>query len=206
MEIVLYILIPILIVVLGIYYLLYKRKQRRSPQENNTSIDKSHSLTPSGCLGAFLFVIIVIALFVWIIPGFSGGYNKAKEKHEVQSNAAQYTESEYKELCQSVTYEEIARDGNAKSGEYFKFSGEVLQEIEDGVYRLAVNDSTDYIIFAFDSNGTRILEGDAVTIWGESVGFVKGETIFGENVKAPKIEAVYVTINNVNSKAQIEGD
>ncbi|WP_124098365.1 hypothetical protein [Ruminococcus sp. Marseille-P6503] len=139
---------------------------------------------------------------IWIIPGIRGGYKKAKEKRDVRSNAAQYTESEYKELCQSVAYEEIARDGNARSGEYFTFSGEVLQEIQDGIYRLSVNDDADYIIFSFESNGKRILEGDTVTIWGESAGFIEGETVLGTNAKAPKIEAVYVTIENVDSQKE----
>lgn len=216
-----FVVVPFLIIVLGIAYLIYKNNQRKQPknctpeynyQQPNTpnyaiptpaasEMNKS-GLTASGCLGAFVFIIAVVAIMIWIIPGIRSGYNKAKEQHDVQSNAAQYTEEEYKQMCRPATYEEIARDGNAKSGEYFTFSGEVLQEIQDGVYRLAVNDDSDYIIFSFESSGDRILEGDTVTIWGESTGFAEGETILGAAVKAPKIEAVYVTIENVDSKTK----
>lgn len=221
MPFILFVAVPFLIIVLGIAYLVYKNNQRKQPknctpeynyQQPNTpnyaiptlassEMNKS-GLTASGCLGTFVFIIAVVAIMIWIIPDIRSGYNKAKEQHDVQSNAAQYTEEEYKQMCRPATYEEIARDGNAKSGEYFTFSGEVLQEIQDGVYRLAVNDDSDYIIFSFESSGDRILEGDTVTIWGESTGFAEGETILGAAVKAPKIEAVYVTIENVDSKTK----
>lgn len=154
-------------------------------------------ISASGCLGGLIFIVIFVFAFIKIFPAISSGFNKAKENNQVQQNAQQYTEEDYKAMCQQISYNEIARDDNAMHGQYFTFSGEIVQEVSDNVYRLSVNDNYDCIVITF--SGTRLLEGDTVTVWGESVGFFEGETIWGTNAKLPKINVVYAEISQDES-------
>lgn len=111
-------------------------------------------------------------------------------------------ESEYKQSCQSISYEEIARDANGFKGQYFTFTGQVLQEIGYGDYRLGVTADEfgyyydDVIVFHYNTgDGDRILEDDMITIWGVSDGLKSYETILGESVKIPRIDVEYIQFN-----------
>lgn len=140
----------------------------------------------NGCLIVLIAVIVMFLVFAAVV-GSNSDNKKAKE------NAAGYTESEYKEMCKSVSYDEIARSSEAMKGQYITFSGEIGQVISDGKYSLYVDDELNRIVFTSDTS-KRILEGDEVTIWGESVGFYEGTTVLGASVKEPEIAAVYVNI------------
>lgn len=155
-----------------------------------------------GCLGTIFVVLIAIILFWFIIPGCNSGYKKAEEKSQVKANAGQYSEKEYKQKCQSVSYDKISRDTNGMKGKLLKFTGEILQEIEDGKYRLSVNDNSDAVVI--DYSGTRLLENDKVTIYGESLGFVEYETVLKKRMKVPEISVVYIDTNK--SEADVKND
>lgn len=73
------------------------------------------------------------------------------------------------------------------------FSGVIAQELEENLYRLTVDNELNDIVFRFSSD-TRLLIGDKVTIWGESSGFIEGETALGIKTRAPKINAVYLSL------------
>ena len=106
----------------------------------------------------------------------------------------------YKSICKSVSYSDIARDSNGLKGQYFKFTGEVIQVL-DGTYRMnvTVNDYgfySDTIMFIYDTgSGDRILEKDIVTIWGTSQGLLTYTSVLGADITVPSISARYVTIN-----------
>lgn len=160
-----------------------------------------------GCLGTVAVILIAIILFFFIIPGCNSGYNKAKQKSQVESNAKQYSEKEYKQKCQAVSYDKISRDTDAMKGKFFKFTGEILQEIEDGKYRLGINDNNDSVVI--DYSGTRLLEDDKITVYGESLGFVEYETVLGKRMKVPEISVVYIVtgksdvdVKNEQAKAE----
>lgn len=110
------------------------------------------------------------------------------------------TESEYKKQCKSIDYKKIARDVNGLEGEYFKFTGEIVQDCGDSSYRINVTKSeygyySDTILFFFDTgSGDRILEGDIVTIWGVSDGLYTYETVLGSEVTLPGVFAEYMEI------------
>lgn len=44
---------------------------------------------------------------------------------------------EYKSECQDISYSEIARDSNGLAGQYFTFTGKIIQ-VMDGTYRMNV--------------------------------------------------------------------
>lgn len=109
-------------------------------------------------------------------------------------------ERQYKNKCSEVAYESIIRNANGFEGEYFTFTGEIVQDIGDGAYALGVTFDEygcyeDRIIFTFDTgDGIRLLEGDTVQIWGISEGIVDTESIMGANISVPYIAAEYVDL------------
>ena len=76
-------------------------------------------------------------------------------------------------------------------GEKIKFSGEIVQVIEEGQetqIRLAVNGDYNAIIFAiYDSSivKSRILEDDTITFYGVSTGLITYESTLGGNISIP---------------------
>lgn len=107
---------------------------------------------------------------------------------------------DYKSECKDVSYSDIARDSNGLAGQYFTFTGKIIQ-VMDGSYRMNVtaNDWGSYddtIIFVYDTgDGDRILENDIVTIWGQSLGLYTYTSVLGAEITVPAIEAKYISLN-----------
>lgn len=145
-------------------------------------------------------VIITIALaFLLIIEAVAFiGDMRETMSYIRDKNAVQMSESEYKASCRTIDYEEIARDSDALRGEYFVFSGKILQDAGDGYYRLGVTEgdlglwASDVILFHYENSGDRILEDDMVTIWGRSRGLRCYESTIGKKITVPEIEAKYI--------------
>lgn len=179
----------------------------------------------------FIILCVVWVIFVIIVIGSIGSSDDTEELSTVENNTTVQdkntelktepttettittnvttvdpfiVENEYKNSCKSVSYETIARDANGMKGQYFTFTGEVLQDIGGGEYRLSVTADEygyyydDVIVFRYDTgDGDRILEDDIVTIWGVSEGLETYETILGETVKVPYIDAEYMQFVNI---------
>lgn len=107
----------------------------------------------------------------------------------------------YKSECQDTSYSEIARDSNGLAGQYFTFTGKIIQ-VMDGTYRMNVTVDewgiyNDTILFIYDTgDGDRILEDDIVTIWGQSMGLTTYTSVLGSEITVPAIDAKYISINN----------
>ena len=197
----LFVLIPLVIIICGIRFLTIKHKQRKDSEQQAAMMYQqayAQGFAPvpqpkrrSDWGGAVVGAIVLIVIAVFILRPIINSYNKKKEEAEAISRADTYTEEEYKSMCKSVTYEEIARDQNALKGSYVTFTGVIAQELEENLYRMTVDNELNSIVFRFSSD-TRLLTGDKVTIWGESSGFIEGETTLGVKTKAPKINAVYI--------------
>lgn len=147
-----------------------------------------------------VYTIIIIAVMIFGLKActeIQSGYDKASENAEISSQAEKMSESEYKESCTAVSFEDIARDKNALEGDDVTFTGEIIQVMDD-TYRINVTKTdygyTDTIIFEIDSDDLEenILEGDIVTIWGTSKGFVSYESVLGEEITVPNIRAIYI--------------
>lgn len=110
---------------------------------------------------------------------------------------------EYKSECQDISYSEIARDSNGLAGQYFTFTGKIIQ-VMDGTYRMNVTVDewgiyNDTILFIYDTgDGDRILEDDIVTIWGQSLGLYTYTSVLGSEITVPAIDAKYISINNTD--------
>jgi len=108
-------------------------------------------------------------------------------------------------VYQKLNYKAISRSPDEYEGEYYTFSGTVLQVLEeeqaDGTtlveFRVATKDGYDdvvYVGYYRDSSEARILEDDKVTIYGQSLGLTPYETVMGDTVTIPLFLAESVSI------------
>ena len=121
--------------------------------------------------------------------------------------SAQEAKSLYKKACKSYSYSEIARNPNGHKGELAKFSGKVIQVIQQDygeslyyILRVGIKNGYSYykdIIFveyiAPEQEG-RILEGDMITMYGELYGEKTYESTFGSSITLPHFWAEYIDI------------
>ena len=112
---------------------------------------------------------------------------------------------QYMEQCKSYDYKEIARNPEAHKGEYAKFTGEVIQVMEEyGAYTLRVNITkgdydiwTDTILVYYlgSTDNNRILEEDIIDIYGQLGGMYTYTTVMGADNTVPLMYAEYIDIN-----------
>lgn len=169
-------------------------------------IDKRATVCPhcqkkqgTGC-GTILAALAIVAGGAFVLSrcnAIRDGYDKASEDASFSEEVSAESEEDYKASCTAITYEEIARDKEALSGSRVTFTGQVIQTADD-LYRVNItkNDHgyTDTIVFDLDSDklSENILEGDIVTIWGESKGFYSYEAVLGQKVTVPRVKAAYI--------------
>lgn len=119
---------------------------------------------------------------------------KERIEKERQEEEARRAEEEARGYETGITYDNLARDPDSYNGKKVKFTGTIIQVIEDTMinqYRLAINDDYDQIILLTVINslldGKRILEDDTVTIYGVSSGIVQYESVMGGKISIPEI-------------------
>lgn len=114
------------------------------------------------------------------------------------------SKEEYIALCSEISYDDIARNPDSYKGEYFSFTGEVIQVMEQGNYvNLRVNvtpetilDTTYYtdtifVVASLPDGGDRILEEDIITVYGVCKGLHTYTTVLGAEMSIPRIDAGY---------------
>lgn len=121
---------------------------------------------------------------------------EAKEKEEAEKLAAEQKkkeEEEKKGYDTGITYSQLARTPDDYLAKKVKFSGKVVQVMEDGDsvgIRLAVDGDYDNIILStFDSSiiSERILEDDYITVYGLSAGIYTYESTMGASISVPSM-------------------
>lgn len=105
-----------------------------------------------------------------------------------------------------LNFSDISRDPNAYKGDYYKFSGKVVQVMEGSalygttstVLRIATKGSYDnvvYVTYERPNEDKRILEDDRVTVYGVCEGLHTYETIMDGSVTLPKFTAETVSFD-----------
>ena len=114
-----------------------------------------------------------------------------KEKQEKEAAKKAQAEKEKKGYDSGITYDQLARTPDKYTGEKIKFSGKVIQVMEEdgstGI-RLAVNSNYDNVILGtYDSSivSSRVLEDDQITVYGVSAGLYSYETVMGDTMTIP---------------------
>lgn len=114
----------------------------------------------------------------------------------------QISEEDYKAMCDTYNYKDIARNPNNYKNKYMKFTGQVIQTSETwGTVTIRVNvtkneydfwEDTVYATYKYsDENESKILEDDIVTIYGICKGDKTYTSVLGSNVTIPSIEVKY---------------
>lgn len=111
----------------------------------------------------------------------------------------------YKASCQNISYDELARNPDSYTGQRVKFTGEIIQVIEDGTtatYRINVTqgnyglwDDTVLVYYRFSDGQSRFLEDDIVTFYGMSGGLHTYESTMGASITIPLVYAEYIDLN-----------
>lgn len=114
------------------------------------------------------------------------------------------SKSDYISKCRTISYEKLARNPDSYKGDYFEFTGEVIQVIQSGrhvelrvnvtredLYGTTMYSDTIYVETKLLEDGDRILEGDIITLYGVCDGLYTYTTIFGATMSIPKIDAAY---------------
>ena len=117
---------------------------------------------------------------------------KAKEEKEARQKAEE--EAKQKQGYNTgITYQQLARTPNKYEDEKVKFSGKVIQVLEETTtttLRLAVNSDYDQIILLKYYPGlvsSRVLEDDYITIYGVSEGIYTYESVMGGKITVPLV-------------------
>ncbi len=110
----------------------------------------------------------------------------------------------YKDSCKTYSYNTIARDPDKYKYKYAKFTGKVVQVMEDGdEYTLRVNvtktrwgyDDTILVLYTRKDKESRLLEDDIITLYGILGGTYTYESIMGASITVPLMYAEYVTLH-----------
>ena len=112
-------------------------------------------------------------------------------------------EEAFKDECETFSYEEIARDPDDYIGKKARFTGEVIQVMQQGnSYTLRVDitktrwgyDDTILVSYSAKDGDSRILEDDIVTMYGLLGGTYTYETVMGNSLTVPLLYAEYISI------------
>ena len=111
-------------------------------------------------------------------------------------------EARYKERCQHISYDDLARTPDDYKDEYVTFSGKVVQVCSEAssflyysTYRVATSGSYNDIVLIYVDNygsGERILEDDRITFYGTYDGLYSYTTVMGAQLTIPSIKVKYI--------------
>ena len=117
------------------------------------------------------------------------------------TKAPQISEEDYKDSCETYTYNELARTPDAYKNEKICLTGEVIQVVEEGKrvdLRINMNgeyDHTIYITYTLKDGESRILDGDTVTVYGTFEGLYTYESVLGASITIPLVDAKYIEMD-----------
>lgn len=133
---------------------------------------------------------------------------KAKEEQRKAEEKArkEQEEKDFKESCNTYTYEQMARNPEKFKGTNVKLTGEVIQALYDtssvdlrvnitkqGKYSTYYTDTV-YVTYYPSNEEDKILEDDIITIYGTSQGDYTYTSTIGAKVTLPLIYAKYIQI------------
>lgn len=149
----------------------------------------------------WFWCIIIAFLFVSCM----GGSSNAPQTTDL-------TKDECMLLCSEIDYATLARNPESHAGTFFRFTGEVVQAMEgSGYWNLRLNitpvpsfdgneilyyEDTIFVAVPEPEDGSRILEGDIITIYGQCVGLQTYESILGAEISIPRMDAYYFDIES----------
>lgn len=146
----------------------------------------------------------VLVVFIVLIVTVSPGGDNTTVGYQWNSEYKNLSRNDYMGQCVTasygLTYSEVARNPDYYTGNLIAVTGKVIQVLENGQdvqLRLQEessnweDDFTWYVFYTLTEGEGRILEGDNMTAYGECVGTVSYEAVFGNTVTIPAIIMKY---------------
>ena len=106
-----------------------------------------------------------------------------------------------KQLALNISYNEAFRNNENYVGRTVYFRGGIIQcqEVSSGTYIFRVATGSFYGTYINDIllvnyQGSRLLEGDIIDIWGKVKGLQSYQAVLGNTVTIPEINALYVVL------------
>ena len=161
---------------------------------------------------SLLKLCLIIIFIVFLVLIIYSKVNKSSNTTSTSSYLTKESRSSYISKCTTIDYTSLARNPNQYKGNDYKFTGEVIQAMNDDpenvVLRVNVTPKTytysketyyeDTILVYYQyssSYESKILEDDIITIYGQSMGTYTYEAVLGNSVTIPAILAMYIDIN-----------
>lgn len=123
-----------------------------------------------------------------------------EDEKTIEIECTTITDEQYKEKCKTRAYKELIR--NNSDGEYTKISGTVVQVIGPSalgltnLYRITSGGSKyDDVYLVYVNTNTTLVEGDWVTIYGQTTGNYTYETVLGASMTIPSMSAKIVEMD-----------
>lgn len=118
------------------------------------------------------------------------------------SDLIQLPENEYKEQCQTYSYEDIMRYPDTYNKTLAVFKGEIVQILRSGntfQMRINVTDKGFYYtdtlyVFYTQKDNENFLEYDIVILYGELRGTQKYQSVLGAQIEIPRMYAQYIEL------------
>lgn len=140
----------------------------------------------------------------------AGETSKLEIEYEDQSctleiKCTSETPEDFKDSCESISYDNLARNPDDYLMKRIKFYGRVVQVVEgsSGSLVLRVNvtndgygyyDDTVYVYYTYKTGESHILEDDMINMYGYSGGLYTYETVMGNNITIPLLYAEYIDV------------
>lgn len=151
-------------------------------------------------------LIIIIAVILFVLFLLFGGSS------DNSSSITKEDRSTYIAKCTTIDYDSLARNPNQYKDNYYTFTGEVIQAMNESnsnetVLRVNVTpkkytysnetyyEDTILVYYKYSSSAeSRILEDDIITIYGQSMGTYTYESVLGSSITVPSVAAMYIDI------------
>ena len=122
-------------------------------------------------------------------------------KTDLDIECTSIDEDAYKESCESIAYDDLARYPDEHEGKKIVISGQLLQVLEDDEYvelRVGTRDGYDdvvYVFYQYKEGDPKFLEDDQVTFYGKSLGTITYESVLGGEITIPAMLAEFAELN-----------
>lgn len=125
--------------------------------------------------------------------------SQPESSEQPESSSSEISPSELRKSAKSIPYKSVARYPDKYKGQYIKFSGKVVQSLEDdGMFTLRVAQNDDYsqmfLVTYIPENDTRILEDDEITVYGRYEGITTYTSTVGSDVTVPAVTSAAIDI------------
>ena len=147
--------------------------------------------------GFSIAALVIGGLFLLIAYKSNTGNNRKDASESTSEGKEQYVSS-----CETVLYENVAREPDSHKGKRIQVAGKVIQASEGYGNTVTLRvasaangyDDVWYVTYTRSDNEARVLEGDDIVIYGECNGVTTYKTVLGARVTIPAIKGRYIEI------------